>query len=93
MLTAYLWTLGIASVLEIILFGYDKVAANDGRMRIPVSVLLVPVALGGAAGALLSMLLFRHKTRKWYFRIPILFCLAVQALTLSYLLMYKGVSL
>ena len=91
MLYAYFWTVGIASVLTILLFGYDKVAAADGRMRIPVSVLLTPVALGGAAGALVSMLLFRHKTRKWYFRIPIFFCLAVQALVLFYLLT-KGVT-
>ena len=34
--------------------------------------------VGGAAGALLGMLLVRHKTRKWYFRLTVPVLLAAQ---------------
>ena len=92
MLNAYLWAVLIASVLTLILFAYDKVAACTDRMRIPVCTLLTPIALGGAAGGLVGMLLFRHKTKKWYFRVPIFFCLVIQAALPIFLLIAKGVA-
>lgn len=55
------------SVLALILYGADKAKAKSGAWRIPEKVLLGCSFLGGAAGGILGMLLFRHKTKHWYF--------------------------
>ena len=51
--------------------------AKLGRSRIPEAALLGAAFLGGGTGALLGMLLFRHKTRKAPFPvlIPLFFLL------------------
>ena len=68
--------LGIMSVLALILFGWDKLMAKTGRSRVPEAALLAAALFGGGTGALLGMLLFRHKIRKARFFIPVpLFCL------------------
>ena len=51
------------------LYGLDKLKAKKGLWRIRESTLLLVAALGGSAGALLGMTLFRHKTKHWKFRI------------------------
>lgn len=61
--------LGAAGLLSFLLFGVDKARAKHGAWRIPERVLLLSAFAGGAPGALLGMLLFRHKTRKPLFRI------------------------
>lgn len=76
----YVGVILMMSVASIILYSYDKVAAGSGWMRIPVYVLLAPASLGGATGALISMLLYKHKTRKMQFKIPVVFCLILQIL-------------
>ena len=48
------------------------------RTRIPELSLLASAFLGGGTGALLGMLLFRHKIRKWYFWAVNILGLAVQ---------------
>ena len=79
MIIPYLITLLVMSILTLVLFSYDKVAATTmGRARIPVYVLLMSTALGGAIGAFVSLFLYRHKTQQLTFRIPIIFCLVVQ---------------
>ena len=55
------------SLLTFLLFGFDKNAARTNQWRVPEKVLLGLSILGGAAGGLLGMLTFRHKTRKNYF--------------------------
>lgn len=57
----------IMSVLAIILYRMDKTKAQKGAWRIKEATLLLVGFLGGAAGALLGMRLFRHKTKHWYF--------------------------
>ena len=63
----YLPLLAVMSVLTFFLYGIDKRKARRARRRIPERTLFVFAALGGAAGALLGMRLFRHKTRHGYF--------------------------
>ena len=56
--------LGGLNLLTFLIFGWDKLAAIDGRSRVPERVLLTLAALGGSPGALLARPVFRHKTRK-----------------------------
>ena len=80
---AGLWTAGIylaaINLIAFILYGADKAKAKRGAWRIPEAVLIGIAFLGGAAGAWLAMLIFRHKTRHVKFRIlvPLAFALWV----------------
>lgn len=56
--------LGVLNLLTFLVFGWDKLAAIDGRVRVPERLLLLLAALGGSPGALLARPVFRHKTRK-----------------------------
>ena len=49
--------------VSLVFFGFDKLWAMRGGVRIPESRLLL-LAFLGPFGAFLGMLLFRHKTRK-----------------------------
>lgn len=57
----------ILSIVEVVLMGYDKQQAKVNGWRIPEKVLLGLGIIGGAIGGLISMRLFRHKTKKTYF--------------------------
>lgn len=57
----------VLSVIAFILYGADKSRARRGAWRIPEKVLLGFSFFGGAAGGILGMLAFRHKTKHWYF--------------------------
>lgn len=67
------------SLLTWILFGLDKWKAIHGKWRIRESTLLGLSLIGGAAGGLAGMYLFRHKIRKMRFRIGVPLMLLVQA--------------
>ena len=57
------------NLLAFALYGIDKGKAKRGAWRIRESTLLLAALLGGSAGALLGMELFRHKTKHWKFKI------------------------
>ena len=68
----YLYLLVYCAAMSIVaFFAYliDKCRARAGKWRISEAMLLSLGFLGGAVGALLSMELFRHKTKHWYFRV------------------------
>lgn len=67
------------SFLTWILFGLDKWKAIHGKWRIRESTLLGLSLIGGAAGGLAGMYLFRHKIRKMRFQIGVPLMLLVQA--------------
>lgn len=54
--------LAAVNLLCFVLMGMDKRFAIKKRRRIPERVLLGLAALGGCAGEMLAMRLFRHKT-------------------------------
>jgi uncharacterized membrane protein YsdA (DUF1294 family) len=56
--------LAVMNVATFLIFGWDKLAAAEGRSRVPERALLTLAALGGSPGALLARPVFRHKTRK-----------------------------
>ena len=57
------------SLLAFVFYGADKLKAKQGAWRVPEKVLLSLSFFGGAPGGILGMLLFRHKTKHWYFRL------------------------
>ncbi|MCD7848171.1 MAG: DUF1294 domain-containing protein [Oscillospiraceae bacterium] len=63
----YLLYLLFMSFVVFVMYGIDKRRAKKGQWRISEKALLTLGFIGGAAGALLGMHLFRHKTRHWYF--------------------------
>ena len=78
MLGSYSIVIVAMSLIELILFSYDKVASASSRFRIPVYTLMIPIGFGGALGALASMFLYRHKNTKMFFKIPIYFSAVIQ---------------
>lgn len=86
----YAQLLGIAylflvNVVTMVCFLVDKARAASHASRIPESTLLGLALVGGSAGALLGMLLVRHKTQKWYFKFTIPVMLAAQILLVMWL--------
>lgn len=57
----------IINLLSLFLMAEDKRRARRHLWRIPERTLFVAALVGGSVGALLSMYLFHHKTRHWYF--------------------------
>lgn len=79
--------LGLIAVMGLAAFaayGVDKAKAKRGKWRIPEATLLTLSLLGGFIGALLAMVIFRHKTRRFYFWAVnifacLLYCAAIAA--------------
>lgn len=67
MLKYLLIGMAVLSVMNFICYGLDKHAAKQKTWRTPERRLLTFGFAGGAAGGLLGMVCFHHKTRKWYF--------------------------
>ena len=63
-LVAYVLGLGLSTFL---IYGYDKLRAVRGGVRVPESALLTLAVIGGAAGGWTGMLIWRHKTRHTIF--------------------------
>ena len=82
-LITYLITVNAAAF---VLMLADKYKAIKNSWRIPERTLLLVAACGGSLGALVSMQLFRHKTRKPKFSIgiPVFFVIHALVLILIY---------
>jgi uncharacterized membrane protein YsdA (DUF1294 family) len=63
-LVAYVLGLGLSTFL---IYGYDKLRAVRGGVRVPESALLTLSVIGGAAGGWAGMLIWRHKTQHTIF--------------------------
>lgn len=74
------------NLVTLILFAVDKKAAAAQRTRIPIVTLLGFAFLGGSAGALAGMYLFRHKTNKNYFTVSVPLFLLTQAAVLFFVM-------
>lgn len=58
------YTFSIINIIAFVLIGYDKKLAKINKNRISEKTLLAFVAIGGAIGSGIAMLIFRHKTVK-----------------------------
>lgn len=57
----------ILNLAVFVMYGIDKLLAIRHRRRVPERILLLSPVPFASAGALLAMLVFRHKIRKAYF--------------------------
>ena len=71
----------VINLITFIVFGIDKKRAIHHEWRIPEKTLFLLSIIGGSPGALFGMVIFHHKTKKWYFRIGMPLILAVQVAT------------
>ena len=82
--------IGIAlAVLNLVSFGlmaYDKHCAKAGKWRVPEKMLFIAAACFGGLGGVLGMMVCRHKTRHWYFRLffPVLLVFQLALLVFGY---------
>ncbi|WP_321328998.1 DUF1294 domain-containing protein [uncultured Ilyobacter sp.] len=60
--------LAVMNISTFIVYSFDKVQAKNDRDRVPELRLILMALFGGSIGALISMKVFNHKTRKWYFK-------------------------
>ena len=81
--------LAAINLLTFCVYGADKRRAKiPGARRVPEKTLFALALLLGSPGALLGMLVFRHKTRHWYFRFGIPAILLAQAAAAVFLAQY-----
>ena len=58
----------IWNIIVMLLYGIDKLKAAKNKWRISEKTLILCAFLGGSVGALLGMMLFRHKTQHVKFK-------------------------
>lgn len=68
----------VMNVLAFALMGIDKHRAKAGQWRIKEATLFLATGLFGGLGGTLGMLVFRHKTKHWYFKLGFPALLVVQ---------------
>ena len=57
------------NILSFIILGVDKYLAIKHKWRISEKTLLFSFILGGLIGGGLGMVIWHHKTKKWYFKL------------------------
>ena len=75
----------VLAVLNIVSFGlmaYDKRCARAGKWRVSEKALFIAAACFGGLGGVLGMVLCRHKTKHWYFKLFFPLMLIVQIVLL-----------
>ena len=81
----FLAFIGVMSLITFVAFGIDKLKAKRGSSRISERRLLLLSLIGGAAGAMCAMLLFRHKTQHLKFTLLEPLLLALHLLIFIYI--------
>ena len=68
----------VINLITILIFAFDKSRARSGGRRISEKTLLLLALIGGSPAALYAMNVFRHKTQKYSFQIPLYIIMLVQ---------------
>jgi len=74
-----IYILLIINFITFIIFGWDKRLSIKHKRRIPESTLLGATFIGGTIGAILGMLIFRHKVSKKSFLLKFVIIVLMQA--------------
>ena len=77
--------LAVLNMLSFGLMAYDKRCAKQGKWRVPEKALFLATACFGGLGGVLGMVLCRHNTKHWYFKLFFPLLLAVQIAVLALL--------
>ena len=77
--------LAVLNMLSFGLMAYDKRCAKQSKWRVPEKNLFLATACFGGLGGVLGMVLCRHKTKHWYFKLFFPLLLAVQIAVLALL--------
>ena len=80
----FLYLFAGISAITLLLYVIDKIKAKLGAWRISERTLLLFSFFGGGVGGALGMLVFRHKTRHWYFVFVNILGVLLQAAVLGY---------
>ena len=70
----------IINIITFIIFGLDKYYAIKGRFRISEATLFCLCIIGGSFLGYIGMKVFRHKTKKTYFRIGVPLIMIIEAI-------------
>jgi len=76
----------IINLLSFFAFVYDKHNAKKNGWRIKNGLLLALSFMGGAVGGLFAMKVFRHKTKKTYYKLGLPLMVLMQVLVLVYIM-------
>ena len=76
----------ILNLVSFSLMAYDKHCAKAGKWRVSEKTLFIAAACFGGLGGVLGMIICRHKTRHWYFRVffPVLLALQIALFVFGY---------
>ncbi|MCR5304371.1 MAG: DUF1294 domain-containing protein [Lachnospiraceae bacterium] len=73
------------------LMAVDKYRAIRLLSRVPEAVLFLFAIIGGCLGTTLGMVIFKHKTKHWYFRIFMPAILVMELAFFMWLFTYPGI--
>ena len=79
------WYLLLINFAAFYLYWEDKRRAKKDKWRIKESTLLLVGLIGGSLGSLVSMHVFRHKTKHWKFKILVPLFFILHAILFFYL--------
>ena len=74
--------LGLINLICFLAFGFDKYRANRDKWRLKNGLLLGLSFIGGALGGIVGMKVFRHKTKKSYYKMGLPLMVLMQVLIL-----------
>ena len=77
--------IAVMSIIAFLMYGADKMFAVKNMWRISEAVLLLIAFVGGSLGALLGMIVFRHKTNHLKFQIGVPVILLLQVVAVGYI--------
>jgi len=83
-----LCALTVLNLSGFIITAVDKYKAKKKLWRIPEKVFFILAILGACPGIYAGLLLFRHKTRHWYFMIGIPLIFFLQIITIIAVLFF-----
>ena len=72
----------VINIITFIIFGLDKYYAVKNKFRVSEATLFCLCIIGGSFSGYMGMKLFRHKTKKLYFRIGVPLIMILEAIVL-----------